>query len=86
VLNAVFAWSSSFTGTCWNPLAQSIVEKYLEFSNASRISEITGIGNESPTVTSLRFLKYTILHFFLPEASAFFGITNIGDVQGLVLG
>ena len=54
---------------------------------ASRISDITGTGKLSPIVTSLSFLKSTtILHFFLPDASVFLGITRMGEFQGLELG
>jgi hypothetical protein len=64
-----------------------MVEKYLDLPNVSRISDITGTGKLPPIVTSLSFLKSTtIIHFFLPEASAFLGTTKIGEFHGLVLG
>jgi hypothetical protein len=75
-----------FTRTCKKPLLQSIVEKYFEFPKASSTSEMTGIGKLSPIVTSLSFLKSTIiLHFLLPEASAPLGITKIREFHGLLL-
>jgi hypothetical protein len=66
---------------------QSIIAKYLELSIASRISDMTAVEKLSPIVTSLSFLKYTtILHFFVPQASAFLAITKIKKFHGLVLG
>jgi hypothetical protein len=61
--------------------------KILDFPSVSRISDITGKGKLLQTVTSLSFRKSTtILHFFLPYAPTFLGITEIGEFKGLVLG
>ena len=73
MLKAVFGLSSSLTGICKKPLAQSIVEKYFEFPNELNTSEITGMGKLSPIVTSFNLQQSTtILHFFLPDESGFF--------------
>jgi len=64
---------------------QSIME-YLELSQASRISDMTGVEKLLRTVTSLSFLKYTtILHFFLSQASAFLATTEIKKFHGAMM-
>jgi hypothetical protein len=62
------------------------MEKYLDLSKASRISDVTCVEKLSSIATSLRVLKSTtILHFFLPQASAFLATTKIDTFHGLVL-
>jgi hypothetical protein len=80
-------WYSNFAGICINPLAQSIIEKYLELPRVSKIYKIIGIGKLPLTMMSFIFLKSTItLHFCLQEAFAYLGTIKIGEYPGLVLG
>jgi hypothetical protein len=51
VVNAVFVSPSGLTGTWRNPLAESIVEKYLDVPRVSSIYDVTGKVKLSPTVT-----------------------------------
>jgi hypothetical protein len=84
-IKTVFGRSSALTGCCQNPLAQSTVENYFEFPSEFNTFEITGIGKLSPMVTSFSFRKSIMtLHFVLPDASVFLGMTRIGEFHGLV--
>ena len=76
---AVFSISEGFTGTWWNPLLRSSLERYCALPKRSIISSTLGIRYESGTETALIRLKSTQRRTDPP----FFLTGIMGDDQGL---